>query len=144
MLKLHDDGNTVELYDPHRHSAPVRVAWRDWVDLMARSVHAVRVAMNTPISEVTPGMYQDAREGALWLTTNGIQTENDFLNFEKRLPELLAPPDPSRLVHCSKCSRVLTDKLSKALGIGPSCRMKTIPVRLAQSHTKRVAMGGVA
>lgn len=72
-------------------------------------------------------------ENAIWahrfLQANGIRTLEAFEALEKNLPLLKEGPDPSRIVYCRRCQRPLSDPLSKALGIGPDCRVGGVQAR---------------
>lgn len=130
---------TITIYDEHGRN-PTRLAWRDWVNWTVSAVKVIRWAMGHTREELTPNEWDNAMTAHNWLKANGINSQEDFLNLEARVPLLLAPPDPSRVIRCRRCDRPLSDRLSQALGIGPECRKKTIPVRMVAQESRRVAV----
>ena len=57
-----------------------------------------------------------------WLWACGFDSAELVLGYVERRPLFDLPPDPSRIIRCARCGRVLTNPVSKALGQGPRCR----------------------
>jgi len=97
-------------------SAPVRVTTTAWMN-------ATRNAMTTFENAIGKPTTADVTRALYWLRACGVTNKETFDGLKERLALLALPGDPSRLVRCRKCNAVLTDPISKALGIGPDCRM---------------------
>ena len=64
------------------------------------------------------------KAAALWLHACGLNHQEKIDLYLQRRALFDSENDCSRLVRCSCCNRVLSDPLSKTLGIGPECRKK--------------------
>lgn len=64
------------------------------------------------------------KAAALWLHACGLNQQDKIDLYVQRRALFDTPEDAPRRVHCSRCGRVLSDPLSKLLGIGPECRRK--------------------
>ncbi len=57
-----------------------------------------------------------------WLRACGAHSKEDVDRLGERLALLAGSPDPVGLIRCARCTRPLSDPLSKLLGLGPECR----------------------
>lgn len=90
---------------------------RDWKNKCYAAIRIMRDAVGKPATN-------PARWAIWWLRdVHGLHTKEAVDAFEERLHQLDQPGDQSRLVRCSKCGRVLSDPVSKALGMGEDCRL---------------------
>ena len=62
-----------------------------------------------------------------WLLACFDGSPEMIIGYVKRRPLFDLPPDPSRIIRCERCGRVLTNPVSKVLGRGPECRRKAKP-----------------
>ncbi len=107
-------------------------AWR------RTSETAIRVWQNAIGQAPTPASNWARR----WLAACGIASVQAFQAFERNLALLKEGPDPSRIVRCRRCQHVLTDPVSRALGIGPDCRTGRVQERRGAGVQRSRGAGG--
>jgi hypothetical protein len=96
--------------------APVRLTATAWMNITRNAMTTFENAVGKPAT-------QDAMRALDWLRACGVDGKETFDGLKARLALLALPGDPSRIIRCRKCNAVLSDPISKALGIGPDCRM---------------------
>ena len=95
-----------------------RVPYDRW---LKETQSAIQMRLRSPNARPTT---PQERVAALWLHANDLTTATKQQAFLARLEAIQSGADDSQLVRCKKCTRVLSDPLSKALGYGPECRKK--------------------
>lgn len=95
-------------------SAPVRLTSHAWLNTTRKAMNVFENAIGKPANA-------EAIRAINWLRACGV-TKETFNGMKTRLALLALPGDPSRIIRCRKCNAILTDPISKALGVGPDCR----------------------
>jgi hypothetical protein len=107
---------------------PVRLTAEAWQNMTRNAVQVFENAVGKPATE-------EALRTLYWLKACGVDSQEAFFGLKERLAQ---PSDPSRIVRCRRCNAMLTDPVSKVLGMGPDCRMG------GQARRLRLAMAGSA
>jgi hypothetical protein len=109
---------------------PRYVPGQDAFLINGRSVprHALVSQTERMIDELVEAQQEDREphpRAMVWLQTLGLTSWPKVERWLREVrPRLLAPEDPSHVVHCRVCGRPLTAPESKARGVGPTCAQK--------------------
>lgn len=105
----------------------VNVFGEIWHGTLRAWLNATDMALAVRNAAVQAGRKPESpkeKAAALWLHACGLNKQDKIDLYVQRRALFDSPEDAPRLVHCCRCGRVLSDPLSKALGIGPECRKK--------------------
>jgi hypothetical protein len=101
---------------------PVRVTFKTWLALTDKAV-ALVVERAVDVGREWAELSVTERNAWRWLVTSGLDDADKLEGYKSRRPLFELPGDPGNLVRCACCGRVLVNPLSKALAMGPECRL---------------------
>lgn len=136
MITYHSD-DTITLRGYARR--PVKLTFRAWLNYTDAAIDVCETAIQHGVKTEA-----DATSNELlakrWLAASFAHASKmgeAIANYKAHRHLFDLSPDPSRLVRCKCCNIVLSDPVSKLLGVGPICRTggKRATVRVTASAT---------
>jgi len=102
---------------------PITVTFQQWLNRTDAAVTTWFQARDAGIKRLSEASSAQI-ESWNWLHACDFKSVKDLENYTQRRNLFNTSGDMPKTVRCAKCTHVLSDKVSVAIGVGPVCRRK--------------------